>query len=137
MTSSFLREGIIAFRDFARASLENVYPVIANARPTVLEELEFFVKQRRDVLWRCELSSENAVSNVGLIGSLDQAQDLTFEMVKALGRATAPELAKQAAGQAIGTTAWNNRLSSLSEKGLLVETRDGKTKSFSPLLECA
>ena len=41
------------------------------------------------------------------------------------------------ADQRIGATAWNNRLSALATKGLLVERKQGKSKSFSPLLEIA
>lgn len=133
MTASFLRDGIIAYRDFARGSFENIYPVIANAKPAVREELEFFVAQRKDVLWRCDLDDADLTINVGLIGELDPAQHTTFEMVRRLGRATAPDLAAQSTNQAIGPTAWNNRLSALSQKGLVVERRDGKTKSFTPL----
>lgn len=50
---------------------------------------------------------------------------------------TATELATLFADQSIGPTAWNNRLSGLAAKGLVVERRSGKTKSFSPLLEIA
>ncbi len=40
-TASFLREGVIAFRDHVRATLPGLYPVIANASPAVTEELDF------------------------------------------------------------------------------------------------
>jgi hypothetical protein len=50
---------------------------------------------------------------------------------------TAPELALRFSDQSIGPTAWNNRLSGLAAKGVLVERKVGKTKSFSPLLEIA
>src|SRR5688500_19015045 len=54
-TASFLREGVIAFRDHARSTLPALYPVIANASPAVTEELEFFLRHRRDALWACQL----------------------------------------------------------------------------------
>jgi len=136
-TSSFLRESVIGFRDFARSSLQNIYPVVANAAPAVIEELEFFARHRGDVLWCCVLNEEGAVSNARIIGELDPAQRATFDTVAHLGAATAPELAAQSSGNRIGPTAWNNRLSALAAKGLLVERRGGKTKSFSPLLETA
>ncbi|NJO33858.1 MAG: hypothetical protein HC869_12650 [Rhodospirillales bacterium] len=53
------------------------------------------------------------------------------------GAITAPELAARFSHQGIGPTAWNNRLSALATKGLLVERKQGKSKSFSPLLEIA
>jgi hypothetical protein len=136
-TSSFLREGIIGFRDYARASLENIYPVVANADTAVLEELEFFVQQRSDVLWTCSLGTGDTIGNVRLVGDLDAAQRKTFDLVYRLRTATANQLAAAAEQERIGTTAWNNRLAGLASKGLIVERRIGKTKTFSPLLECA
>ena len=134
-TASFLRESVIGFRDYARRSLENVYPAVANLAPTVAEELEFFVRARGDVLWSCELGSDDNVIRARLIGELDPAQRSTFDAALELGAITAPELAARFADQQIGPTAWNNRLSALATKGLLVERKQGKTKSFGPLLE--
>ncbi len=136
-TASFLREAVIGFRDFARQSLGNIYPAVANLAPSITEELEFFVRARGDVLWSCELSPDDNVISARLIGELDPAQRSTFDAALELGTITAPELAARFADQQIGPTAWNNRLSALATKGLLVEHKQGKTKSFSPLLEIA
>ena len=136
-TASFLRESVIGFRDYARRSLENVYPAVANLAPTVAEELEFFVRTRGDVLWSCELGSDDNVISARLIGELDPAQRSTFDAALELGAITAPELAARFGDQQIGPPAWNTRLSALATKGLLVERKQGKTKSFSPLLEIA
>lgn len=136
-TASFLREAVIGFRDYARLSLRNVYPAVANLLPAVAEELEFFIRARGDVLWNCELGSGDTVTSARLIGELDPAQRSTFDAALELGAITAPELAARFADQRIGPTAWNNRLSALATKGLLVERKQGKTKSFSPLLEIA
>lgn len=136
-TASFLREAVIGFRDYARLSLPNVYPAVANLTVAVAEELEFFVRARGDVLWSCELSSNDRVTTACLIGDLDPAQRATFEAVREVGGITAPELAVRFADAQIGPTAWNNRLSALASKGLLIERRQGKSKSFSPLLENA
>jgi hypothetical protein len=136
-TSSFLRESVIGFRDYARLSLANVYPVAANLEAAVLEELEFFLRTRNDVFWVCDLGPGEKVSGAKLVGELDPAQRTTFDAVRELGAVTAPELAARYPDQSIGPTAWNNRLSGLAAKGLLVEQRTGKAKSFSPLLEIA
>ncbi|MER8402446.1 hypothetical protein [Mesorhizobium sp. M1348] len=136
-TSSFLREAVIGFRDYARLSLANVYPVAANLAPAVFEELEFFLRSRNDVFWVCHLDAYEHVSHTQLLGELDPAQRTTFDAVRELGTVTAPELAARYPDQSIGPTAWNNRLSGLAAKGLLVERRTGKTKSFSALLEIA
>ena len=134
-TVSFLRESVIGYRDFTRASRQNIYPIIANPEPNVLEELEHLVKARNDVLWCCWLDAHDKTVRQQFIGELDPVQRQTFDMVRELGMATAPELADRYPESAIGTTAWNNRLSGLAAKGLLVETRQGRTKTFRPVLE--
>ena len=135
MTASFLREAIVGFRDFARNTHTNLYPVIANPSPAVLEELQFFARQRNDVFWCCDLDAESRASRAVVVGDLDAAQRDTFELVVALGHASAPQLAADKRGSEVGVTAWNNRLSALASKGLLVARKEGKTKQFSPLLE--
>jgi hypothetical protein len=136
-TASFLREAVVSFRDYARLSLSNVYPAVANLAPEVREELDFFLRTTRDALWACDLDSSNHASQARLIGELDPAQRATFDAMLGKPATTATELATLFADQSIGPTAWNNRLSGLAAKGLVVERRSGKTKSFSPLLEIA
>ena len=134
-TSSFLRECVVGFRDFARNGSMNLFPVIANANPAVTEELEFFAKQRADVFWSCERDAEGNPSNISLLGELEPVLRVTFDHIKRLGAASAPQLAASGEDENIKPTAWNNRLSSLAAKGLVVERRIGKTKSYKPLLE--
>jgi hypothetical protein len=136
-TASFLRESVIGFRDYARQSLPNIYPVVANPSDPVVEELDFFVRARGDVLLSCDLDASGNVVAARLIGNLDPTQRATFDAVCEVGAISAPELAARFADQHIGPTAWNNRLSALANKGLLIEWRQGKSKSFSPLLEIA
>ena len=66
-TASFLREAVIGFRDYARQSLRNVYPAVANLAPAVAEELDFFVRARGDAMWSCELDSGDTVISAQLI----------------------------------------------------------------------
>lgn len=136
-TASFLRESVIGFRDYTRLSLPNIYPAVANLPSVVAEELNFFIRARGDVLWSCELDGRGKVIAARLIGDLDPAQRVTFDAVRELGMVSARELAARFSDEHIGPTAWNNRLSALASKGLLVEERHGKSKSFSPLLEIA
>jgi hypothetical protein len=37
--------------------------------------------------------------------------------------------------EAVGATAWNNRLTSLAAKSLVVEILQGRTKKYRPVLE--
>jgi hypothetical protein len=133
-TGSFLRESILAFRDYARTTLPNLYPVVANPAEAVVEELDFLLKHRKDALWICQLDSAGQASQASIIGELDVGHRATFEMVAALRTASAPDLAQRGDG-AIGPTAWNNRLAYLAARGLLIERRVGKSKTFTPVLE--
>jgi hypothetical protein len=134
-TASFLRESVIAFRDYARSTLPNLYPVIANAAEPVAEEITFFMRHRNDALWACNLDDGGAVADVQLLGELDEVQRATFDRVVKLGTATAPALAASSEqAPVVGATAWNNRLSGLASLGLLMERRGGKTKIFTPVL---
>lgn len=135
-TASFLREGVIAFRDHARSTLPALYPVIANASPAVIEELEFFLRHRRDALWACRLTPSGEPRDPKILGELDEAHQSTFDLVARLKSASAPGLAAQSK-EGLAPTAWNNRLSSLATRGLLIERRSGKTKTFAPVLEIA
>jgi len=135
-TASFLRESVIAFRDYARSSIPNLYPVVANASDLVAEELAFFLKHRKDAVWACHLSSDGKPLEARLLGELDDTHRDTFDLVARIGLATAPGLAAQSQA-GVAPTAWNNRLSFLAGRGLLVERRAGKTKTFAPVLEIA
>jgi hypothetical protein len=135
-TASFLRESVIAFRDYARSTLPNLYPVVANAGEAVAEELTFFLRHRGDAVWACDLNDDSVIRNPRLLGELDDVQRETFDRVLELGATSAPALAAAGGAQSgVGPTAWNNRLSNLAARGLLIERRGGKTKTFAPVLE--
>jgi hypothetical protein len=134
-TVSYLRESVIGYRDFTRAARQNIYPIVANPTPAVVEELEHLLNARNDALWCCWIDAEDRITSYHVLGELDPAQRQTFDKVRELGGSTAPQLADRFPDLGIGTTAWNNRLSGLAAKGLLVETRQGKTKTFRPVLE--
>jgi hypothetical protein len=133
-TASFLRESVIAFRDHARATLLGLYPVIANATPAIVEELDLFLRHRKDAVWACGLTKEGKLRDLAIVGELDEAHSATLDLVRRLRTASAPSLAAQSQ-ESIAPTAWNNRLSHLAARGLLIERRSGKTKTFAPVLE--
>jgi len=134
-TASYLRESVVAFRDYARSTLSDLYPVVANANEAVAEELAFFLRHRGDAVWACDLDTRDVVGNARLLGALDDIQLETFNRVLSLGEASAPTLAAAGVASGVGPTAWNNRLSSLASRGILIERRGGKTKTFVPVLE--
>jgi len=136
-TSSFLRESVLAFRDTCAQSMPQLYPVVVNLNGSVEEELQFFVNERADALWCCDRTEVGKISNPKVLGRfrLEDGQRTALDLVVKLKKASAPMLHKT--DDSIQTTAWNNRLSALSSKRLIVEQREGKVKFFSPVLEAS
>jgi hypothetical protein len=135
-TASFLRESVLSFRDMVRGRRSTIYPVIANANDAVREDLSELIRSRGGVLLTCRLSEDGALSEVDLIGDLDPKQQLTFDLVRQCGETDAIGLMREhGANEPVGSTAWNNRLSSLVALGLVIEEiRSGRTKRYRPLL---
>ena len=70
-----------------------------------------------------------------IVGELDPKQKLTFDLVRQLRETDAAELMRDH-GESEKTTvqtAWNNRLASLANLGLVVEMSQGRSKRYRPL----
>ena len=134
-TGSFLREAVMGFRDFCRNAAGMIYPVVANANTTIEEELATYLRGRNDAIWACSPGPEGQATDPHILGELDAGQMSTIQLIGQHHPISAPELAKLRPDDKIGTTAWNNRLATLSAKGMLKEVRHGKTKLFSPVME--
>jgi hypothetical protein len=134
-TSSFLRSGILPFRDHCVRMGLNLYPVLANLTDEIIDDLKLVLEPRGDAFVVCDLE-DGRVSSVRVVGSLDDKQRLTLEAVIMDGEADAASLKdKHGETEKIGATGWNNRLSSLAEKGLLMEVKRGRGKLYRPILE--
>lgn len=133
-TASFLRDSVVAYRNHARSHWTHLYPVLANMNVTVTEDFGDFLSTRGDAFVMCALDSNDHPTNVQVIGQLDGKQLIALKAVLALGEADAATLAAQADEQ-VGPTAWNNRLTALVAKGLLVEVTTGRNKRYRPVLE--
>jgi hypothetical protein len=138
-TASFLRSAILAFRDHCVRAKLNLYPVLANVSDDIIGDLKLVLEPRGDAFMVCELHGEGTVFSVRLVGSLDDTQRQTLEAVRRKGEADAITLKtvhdEEEGTEGIGVTAWNNRLASLAEKGLVVEIKRGRTKLYRPILE--
>lgn len=136
-TGSFLREAVLGFRDFSRNAMGALYPVVSNANSTIEEELSVYLKDRNDAVWSCSLDGDGIVADPHILGQLDTAHRKTLQLIVEQRRISAPELARLCPEEGVGVTAWNNRLAALAAKGIVMEFREGKTKSFSPVMEAA
>jgi hypothetical protein len=134
-TGSFLREAVLGFRDFSRNAIGTLYPVLANANAVIEDELAVYLKGRNDAIWACSLSENGVASNPHILGELDSSQLGTLQLISEHQPISAPELAKLRPNEGIGTTAWNNRLSTLAAKGVVMELKQGKSKMFTSVME--
>jgi hypothetical protein len=135
-TSSFLRESVLGFRDYCTKTQPNLYPVVANANDVVLDELEFLLSVNGDAFLSCILNKQGKVISSRIVGRLNEKQQLTFDAVLEAREADASTLeTKYRASEQIQTTGWNNRLSSLVAKGVLMEVKKGRGKVYRPVLE--
>lgn len=135
LTTSFARDGVLAYRTHARAMWPSLYPVAANLAPMVREELQTWLVETGDVWVACDLADDGTPDNVSLLGQIDGKQSVALQGVIALGETDAAALAKHRPEE-VASTAWNNRLVALSEKGLVIETTTGsRNKRYKPVLE--
>jgi hypothetical protein len=135
-TASYLRESVLHFRDVVRRQRSNLYPIVANANEQIVEELTLLIQINRDALMTCTLDQQGRPIRPTLLGDLDPKQKLTFELVNKIGDTDASELmADHSEGESVKQTAWNNRLSTLAELGLVFELSQGRTKRYKRLFE--
>ena len=133
-TASFLRESICAFQHYVRTHVPFLYPVAANMSAQTIEEFDSFLRLRNDAFVVCGLNKSDKAVNARLIGLLDGKQRNAFDEVLARKETDAPTLSRDSTEE-VSTTAWNNRLSALSAKGILIETSNGRGKCYRPVLE--
>jgi hypothetical protein len=137
-TASFLRETVLAYRDTVRRRRSNIYPVVANASGLIVDELAVLAAANNDVVMACSLEENGDPRDLHVIGELDPKQRITFDLVRERGETDAAELMREhgdSEANPVKQTAWNNRLSSLASRGLVVELSQGRTKRYRPLFE--
>jgi len=116
-TASFLREAVCATRNYALEFTPGVNPIVANASGEVLNDLTAVLDHRKDNAVVCRLSGQK-VERVQVLGPLDPGIAEALQLVRVRPGVTAGELAKE--HQDVSAPAWNNRLSFLSRRGLIV-----------------
>ena len=135
-TSSYLSEVLLPLRDHLRLRHPPGYAVAANLSERVREEIEEMLRRTSEALLTCITDANEPISNVQLCGRLDEKLEETLALVSCKRETTAAQLhAESREADSVGSTAWNNRLTSLSAKSLIVEILQGRTKKYRPLLE--
>jgi hypothetical protein len=137
-TSSFLSEAILPLRDHLRFRRPPAYVVVANLADKVAEEFDELLVRSGDAVLACDLAASGAITHVRLMGRLEEKLLETFDLIRQKGTASAVELhAESRESDRIGPTGWNNRLSVLTSKSLVMEIAQGRTKKYQPVLEMA
>jgi hypothetical protein len=137
-TSSYLSEAIPPLRDHLRLRRHPGYVVAANLSDNVREEIEEMLRRSGDALLTCATDVDGRISDVQLCGKLEDKLQETLSLVSRKRETTAAQLHEESREvDAVGATAWNNRLASLAAKSLVVEVLQGRTKKYRPVLEVA
>lgn len=133
-TASFLRESVFALKDHMRSRSSNWYPVFSNVIPEIEEEFAILTQARRDAVILCSYDDSGSITDKRLFGDLDPKHTRTFDLVALEGEADAGSLAGAYGAQEElqKPTAWNNRLKSLVERGVLMEITKGRAKTYRP-----
>lgn len=138
-TGSFLREAVLGLRDSVLLTSRNLSVVVANPSELVAEELAELLSRMRDVVLCCRLDADETPTDPFLLGVLEDAQRRTLTAVLKVGTTDAATLAAvprtQGDPDKIGATGWNNRLAALAAKGILRESRHGRTKTYRSTVE--
>ena len=128
-TASFLRDGPLAYKRMMRARGSTIYPFIANANSRIEEDLRLLLENQNDAVLLCQLDSAGKPSGTRLLGRLDEKQLLAFNIVQNEKTVDVSSISRKSNEQ-IGPTAWNNRLSALVQKGVVIELARGRAKQF-------
>jgi hypothetical protein len=135
-TGSFLRTFVLGFRDYCVSAELNVIPVVANLNEEMLEEMNLILDLKSDAILSCSISNKNQISNAKVLGKLEEKQLITLDTVLREKEVNAVDLEKKYWEQEkIKATGWNNRLTSLVTKGILMEIKRGRQKFYRPVLE--
>jgi hypothetical protein len=131
-TGSFFGQTMPKFKAFALGY--NLYPVLCNLNNESEEELQWSTEVNAEVFITCNVDSKGSVSNPKIIGILEDKQKVTLHAVISRQVADASTLSREYASEEIKSTGWNNRLSSLATKGLIMENRNGRARTYRPVL---
>lgn len=130
-SASFLRESILAFRDYARSYQPDLYPVLANVSDGIREEFGILLRDRGEAIPGCRLGPGGELLDAEVLGALEPGLNETLEIVRARGPVTLEDLRRASEAK---PTALSNRVASLIRQGFVVTTQEPKRRSYSFVL---
>ena len=117
-SASFLRESILAFRDYARAYQPDVFPVLANIADAVHEEFDTLLRDRGEAMPGCRFDAPGVIRDPEVLGVLERGLGETLDIVRQRGDTTLKDL-RDISAETKATTQ-SNRIASLIRLGFVV-----------------
>ena len=138
VTTSFLRTSVMAFKSYSQE--QGLALVVGNLKPQVEEELDYLLRQVGEAIASCRLSPKsNRTSKVQMLGIVEAKEADALKAVASHDESvSAKSVAVYHGDDVTGGkrfTRWNNSLAALVRKGLLLETTNGRTKLYRPILK--
>jgi hypothetical protein len=130
-SASFLRESVLAFRDYVRAYQPELFPVVANLDDSVREEFKVLLDQRREAMLGCRLDDTGQVSEPEVIGTLEPGVKATLAALRERGPTSPGDLLQ---GGLVASTL-SNRLASLSRQGFVDWCNEGNRRMYRFVLD--
>lgn len=127
-SASFLRESILAFRDYARGYQPELFPVLANITPDMREEFATLLKARREAMPGCRLDAAGNPIEAEILGELEPGLNQTLETIRERGSVTLMDL-RETSGETKATT-WSNRIASLIRQGFIVPSPEPNKRVY-------
>lgn len=130
-SGSFFSQAVLPLRIYARRM--DGYIVVCNLDEESRDELAWLLDVTPDAIFICNLDEDGTISEPRWIGNLEEKQLFTLRAVEEETQTDATHLSEKY--KDVQATGWNNRLATLSQKGLLMEFRSGRSKTYRPVLE--
>jgi hypothetical protein len=127
-SASFLRESVLAFRDYARGYQPEVFPVVANLNDEIREEFALLLRSRGEAILCCRVDDAGQIVDVQVLGALDSSLERTLDAIKERGAVSLAEL-RSLPDDAKAST-WSNRLASLIRQGFVVPSPNQKRRQY-------
>ena len=127
-SASFLRESILAFRDYSRAYQPDLFPVLANIRDAVREEFDILLKDRGEAIPGCRLDASGMPIDPEVLGILNPGLRQTLDLIRERGLLTLTDL-RESSEQTKPTT-WSNRIASLIKQGFVVPVQEPNKRVY-------
>lgn len=127
-SASFLRESILAFRDYARTYQPELFPVLANIHGVVREEFDSLLIDRGEAMPGCTLAADGTPSKPEVLGVLERGLSQTLGVIRAHGKVTLADL--RAADADTRPTTWSNRIASLIRQGFVVPSPEPNRRVY-------